>query len=912
VRSGEEIQAALRVFVAQWKDFAGSEKAEAQTFLNGLVDCYGLDRQAAGMLFEHFLPGVGFMDMFWPGRALVEMKAPSKTATLEQAQPQAERYWRSSAAPDRSYPAVRYVVLSSFQRFLVWDMHQDPSRPAVNLSLDELPDHYEALGFLIGEASESSFLEHHQALTLDAAKEMSALYHSLKDRDAAPAERLTLLVMQCVWTLFAEDLQMLQGYPLQTIVDRLRREVSPNSARDIGYLFRILNQKGAQNRRGELAGTAYVNGELFADAAEVDLNSVELALLAKAATFDWRRVDPTIFGSLMEGLIGRDRRWEVGAHYTHEVDIMKIVEPTIVRPWRERIDATVVPGEARALLDELCAFKVLDPACGCGNFLYVAYRELRALEASLKSRIRSLAQETGASEPPGPWPFVPLSNMAGIDIEGTSVLISRVVLWMGHRQMIELYGDAEPPLPLVALDGVQRGDALRVAWPETDCIIGNPPFQGSQHVRRVLGDEYVAWLKKEFGVGVKDLCVYWFRRAQDHLLPGQRAGLVGTNSVSQNRARSASLQYIVDNGGVITDAVSSQKWPGEAKVHVSLVNWIKSPETSPTMFTIDGLTVSGIGPDLRSGSIDDWTPARLGANARKCFQGPIPVGEGFVLTDTEAKELLSRDETSYRDVVRPYLTSQNIADEVDQTPSRWVIDFDRLPLEAAGSYPIALEIVRLRVKPERDGNSDSGFRKFWWRFGRPRNEMRTAISVLSRYVATGRHAKRLNLAWVEPWTMASDATNVFAFDDDYSMGVLQSRSHVAWAWGQSSTLETRLRYTPTSVFETFPWPNPTTADQRERVADLCRRLLARRSEICQQEQIGLTTLYNAADEGAWADLTALHRELDVAVAACYEWPAAVAQDDDELVRRLTALNREITEGARAYAPFDHLGDDHSE
>lgn len=576
MRSGEEIQTALRAFVAKWRDFAGSEKAEAQTFLNGLVDCYGLDRQAAGMLFEHFLPVAGFMDMFWPGRALVEMKAPSKTARLEDAQPQAERYWRASEDPDGHYDAVRYIVLCSFHRILVWDMRR-PSQPSANLTLDELPDHYEALGFLIGEGSEASFLEHHQALTLDAAQEMSALYHSLKDRVAAPLEDITLFVLQCVWTLFAEDLQMLQGYPLQTIVDRLQRESSPNSARDIGYLFRILNQKGAQNRSGELAGTAYVNGDLFARPAEVGLNSVELALLAKAARFDWRRVNPTIFGSLMEGVLGHHRRWEVGAHYTHEVDIMKIVEPTIVRPWRASIDATATPAEGRTLLDELCSFKVLDPACGCGNFLYVAYRELRALEASLKSRIRSLAQQTGATEPPGPWPFVPLSNLAGIDIEGTSVLISRVVLWMGHRQMIGLYGDAEPPLPLVALDGVMRGDALRVTWPETDCIIGNPPFLGSQHIRGVYRDVYVAWLKKEFGVGVKDLCVYWFRKAQDHLLPGQRAGLVGTNSVSQNRARSVSLQYIVDTGGVITDAVSTQKWPGEAKVHVSLVNWVKSP-----------------------------------------------------------------------------------------------------------------------------------------------------------------------------------------------------------------------------------------------------------------------------------------------------------------------------------------------
>ncbi|HET7734554.1 MAG TPA: DNA methyltransferase [Nocardioidaceae bacterium] len=902
MRSGEEIQAALRAFVARWADFSGSEKAEAQTFLNELVDCYGLDRQAAGMLFEHFVPGAGFMDMFWPGRALVEMKAPSKTARLEDAQPQAERYWRASEDPAGTYDAVRYVVLCSFHRILVWDMRR-PSRPAANLTLDELPDHYEALGFLLGEGQEASFVEHHRALTLDAAAAVSTLYHSLKDRDAAPADVLIRFVMQIVWTLFAEDLQMLRGYPLQTIVDRLMREAHPNSARDIGFLFRVLDQKGAHNRTGELAGTAYVNGQLFAEAAEVDLNSAELALLSKAATFDWRRVDPTIFGSLMEGVLGRDRRWEVGAHYTHEVDILKIVEPTIVRPWQERIDACTSPQQARDLLDELCAFKVLDPACGCGNFLYVAYRELRSLEAQLKARIRALAESTGQPVPAGPWPYVPLTNLQGIDIEGTAVLIARVVLWMGHRQMIELYGEAEPPLPLVALDGVRRDDALRTPWPETDCIIGNPPFLGDKHLRQAFGADYVEWLEAEFEIGLKDFCVYWFRRSQDHLFPGQRAGLVGTNSVSQNRSRSASLQYILDSGGVIVDAVSSQKWPGNAKVHVSLVNWVKSPLTSPARFVLDGRSVQAIGADLRPSSGHGWAARPISENADRCFIGVSMHGDGFLVPESWAEQ---HEELYKAGIVKRFLDGRDIVNGPTSEASRWVIDFDQKSLEAASGHPEALAHVKAHVRPVRESNRRPLYRQRWWLFGEPRPGMRRATAGLRRMVVSTRVGKRLILTWQPAQIAASDATVVFAFDDDYSMGLLQSRPHAAWAWAQASTLKGDLRYTPSSVFMTFPWPYPTTPEQREAVAEACRRLLARRTEICAQEQIGLTKLYNAVDEGAWADLKALHRELDVAVAACYGWPASVAQDDAELVARLTELNREISAGVRPYDPFAHL------
>jgi len=906
-RSGEEIQAALQGFVRRWQSYAGTERSEAQTFLNELFECFGTSRIDVGAKFEDFqasASGSGFMDLHWPEIVIVEMKRPSRSI-VQSAQDQVMRYWRESAVEALDQPAARYVVVCSFQRFEIWEPGRFPMRPRLTFEIEELPERYQALAFLAAPTLVPSFLEHHRALTKDAAASVALLYQSLKDRSAAPIDEVQRFTMQTVWCLFAEDLGMIDGYPLQSIVASLRRDPSRSSAAEIGLLFRVLNQKGDHNRQGALSGTRYVNGELFARPAEVNLNQEELALLAQAAEHDWRKVDPTIFGSLMEGVLGRERRWELGAHYTHEVDILKIVEPTIIRPWQARIDACTSPRELRDLLDELCGFRVLDPACGCGNFLYVAYRELRSLEHQVKQRITSMAQEQGVPVPPGPWPFYALSNLQGIDIERVAVLIARVTLWMGHRQMIDRFGEAEPVLPLVDLSTIQVADALRAEWPETDCIIGNPPFLGSQHVRRAFGDDYVSWLQRRFQVGVKDFCTYWFRKSQDHLRPGQRAGLVGTNSISQNQARSVSLDYIAQTGGTITDAVSTQKWPGDAKVHVSLVNWIKAPVAGPA--TLNGVEVSRIDSSLRPTSLDAWRAQLLVPNRARCFQGPIPVGAGFLLAAQEASDLLALPNADYRLVVRPYLTSEDIAVQVESTPSRWVVDFGEMPLEAATQFAAALDVVRERVKPERDDNRDRGFRTYWWRFGRPRVEMRAAVSRQDRYVATGRHGKRFLAAWVDTWTMASDATCVFAFDDDFSMGGLQSRVHVAWAWTQSSTLKGDLRYTPSSVFATFPWAGAfATPQQRERVAEACRRLLARRSEICLSEQIGLTTLYNQVDDGAYVDLQRLHRALDETVADCYGWPASVAQDDAELVRRLTALNRRIVEGEVPYLPFAYL------
>ena len=487
-KSGLEIQRDLERFVSKWRSYTGSERSEAQTFLNELYAAYGTDRTAAGAKFEDFRTSAGFMDLHQPGVLIVEMKKPGRA--LEEAAEQRRRYWQESSDPNTDTPAARWVIACNFHEFEIWEPGRFPNQPRARFTLDELPDHYDALLFLQSESIEPVFSEHRRELTADAAKHIASLYVSMAERNAAPVDEMQRFTMQLVWTLFAEDLGMLEGYPLQQTVERLLREDDPDSARDLGHLFKLLNQKGDQNRRGIYAGTRYVNGELFAQSDAVYMTREELRHLKQASEFDWRQVNPTIFGSLLEGVLGDERRSELGAHYTHEADIMKIVTPTIVRPWRERIEATTTSAEAQALLDELCGFRVLDPACGCGNFLYVAYRELRGLEADLKTRVRDLAARDGLPQPRG-LPYYPLANILGIDIERVAVRIAQVTLWMGHRQMVDRYGEAEPVLPLQDLSGIRAADALRADWPATDAIIGNPPFLGDRLIRASLGDDYI-------------------------------------------------------------------------------------------------------------------------------------------------------------------------------------------------------------------------------------------------------------------------------------------------------------------------------------------------------------------------------------------------------------------------------------
>lgn len=903
MRSGEEIQSALRAFVTRWRDWDGTERSGAQNFLADLFAAYGVDLMKDGPKLEDAQASEGIMDLYWQDHCIIEMKAPAEKDRIERHHKQAHDYWYHSGDSARDIAAPPYLVLCAFQRIQVWEPGRYPNAktPRIDLSLDELPDRYEALQFLIGQ--EPLFQRADRALTTEATAQLVALLDLLQAREAAPVTEIQLFTLQLVWCLFAERLGLLQGHPVERTLQMIGQQGPGLSAPLFNQLFAVLNEPASHNRTGDYAGVPYANGGLFERPTRVMLNADELALVGEIAGYDWSKVNPTIFGSLMEGYFHRGTRSEMGAHYTHEVDILKIVEPTIVEPWQARIAATTSVDEAREVLEQLCQFRVLDPACGCGNFLYVAYRKLRDLEAAAKQRIHELARSTGVQAPAKEdLSYFPISNMFGVELQIFSVLLSRVTLWMGHKLAADEHGMAEPVLPLVDLSSIVQGDALKLEWPQVDAVIGNPPFNGSQWLRGSLGDEYVEWLKREFKCGIKDYCVYWFRKAHDHLPDGGRAGLVGTNSISQNRARSASLDYIVANGGVITNAVSTQKWPGEAKVHVSLVNWTKNSVRPVGVSMLDGLSVSGISPELRSYERSAAGARRLEANRGICFQGPIPVGEGFVLTVAKAAELLQRAEADYGMVVKPYLMGEDIAEDPAQSPRRWIVDFGDMPLERASDFPAALEIVMASVKPQRETNKRPARRERWWQFGEKALGMRRGIAPLERYLTFPRVGKRLSVSWGDPTWVPGDKAVIVCRSDDYSAGVMCSSAHDGWAWARAGTLKADLSYTPTSVFETFPWPDPTEA-QREKIGELAKQIVARRQEICVDEQFGLTELYNRVDDGAYRDLKKLHSDLDEAVAEAYGWPKSVAHDPDEIVRRLLALNLEIAAGTREYDPF---------
>jgi hypothetical protein len=889
---GEEIRRRLREFAAAWGGYAGTERSEAQTFLNGLLECYGTDRRAEGARFEERAGG-GFMDLFWPGVCIVEMKRPSEARKLREHREQMLGYWQRSGTPVS--PAPRYVVLCAFHRFEVWEPGAVYTEPRAAFDLVELPDHLDALLFLAG--GRPVFVRDQTEVTREAVALVTDMYGRLQERAAADLDVLREFVLQSVWAMFAEDLAMLPSHLFTRVLDGLIADSSRSSRDDLGQLFAYLNEPRDRPNEGIYAGTPYANGSLFARPARVHLEREELELLRQACDSSWRKVEPAIFGALLQGALGRERQWALGAHYTAEADILKIVLPTIVEPWRERIAACRTVADVQEAQDALMRYVVLDPACGSGNFLYVAYRELRRIEADLRRRARDMRRSAGLRDQQALALYFPLTNIRGIEIDPFAVQLARVTMWMGHKLAVDELDLEETVLPLVDLSGIRRGDALKLEWPQADAIIGNPPYHGTKFLRGELGDAYVEWLKSEFGIGVKDYAVYWFRKAHERLEADGRAGLVATNSIREGRNRDAALQYVTANGGVITSGVSSQVWPGEANVHVCLVNWIKQPTVDVRRFLLDGVEVSGIASTLRPG-VDTGLGLRLQANSGRQFFGVVPGGAGFLLTTAEATKLLAQRDADYTEVVRPFLIGSDIANRPDQSPSRYIIDFHFDSLEDAARYPTALERVRWLVKPQRDTVKRRTYREKWWRLEEPIVAMRAALAPLTRFIACAAQGKRFYMVWCESHWCPSNLTSVFAFEDDFSMGVLSSTIHVEWATSQSTRLKSDPRYT-TASFMTFPWPTTNA----ESIAEISRRLYARRSEICLERQIGLTKLYNEVDDGGYRDLRALHDALDEAVAAAYGWPSSAAHYPQESNRLLLELNRAIAAGEIEYRPF---------
>ena len=879
-------------FIAKWRNVQFGEKQASQEMF--LDVCALVEHPTPGAVgnpdvftFEKWVPG-GFADAYYEEHFGWEFKGSD--ADLDAGLSQLLRYQLHLKTPP-------LLIVSSFRTIRI-----QTNFPGMETVRHEIPvahlaqrENLDKLRWAFHAPSEFRPGRTRDAATRETADLFYAIVQDMEQHTADP-ELLARYLNQIMFCLYAEDAGLLPEGLFTRIVREYNRDPETFDQAVRG-LFREMS-------RGGLFGAdriSYFNGDLFNEVKTVEFTGPALLRLHAAAEKDWRNIKPSIFGTLFERALDASKRSQLGTHYTDESDIELVVEPVVMEPLRREweaaeleINGLLADGQdtaAREKLEEfqwrLAAATVLDPACGSGNFLYIALRSLLDLEKN----VIDFNDAQGWDEM---YPQVRPSQMLGLEINPYAAELARTALWIGYIQWHQANGIHYRQSPILTkMDAIRQTDAIlangdtanphETEWPAAEFIIGNPPFLGGKLLRSELGDEYVDALFSAYRGRVPaeaDIVCYWFENARAILESGRakRAGLLATQGIRGGANRRV-LQRIKESGDIFL-AWSDHPWVLDgAAVHISIVGFDNGSESCREL---DGASVESINANLTAGA--DLTAARrLKDNLGVAFMGDTKGGP-FDIPGSLAQEMLGSPNPHGRsnsEVLKPWINGRDIT---DRSRGMWIVDFGDMPAEEAALYEVPFEYVNTKVKPQRETSRSTI--SSWWLHERPRPEMREAVRKFSRFIITPRVSKHRLFVWIGKDTLPDSATIAIARDDDYTFGVLHSRFHEVWALAMGTQLESRPRYTPTTCFETFPFPEPDDA-QRAAIAGAAKTL----NELREQRLKGdakatLTSLYN--QRPAW--LANAHAALDASVAAAYGWPANLP--DAEILERLLALNLE--------------------
>jgi hypothetical protein len=855
-------------FIAKWQGCQLAERAFYQQHFNDLCALAGHPTPAAQdtigdtFCFEKGATktggGNGWADVWKRGFFAVEYKGPN--GDLRKALDQVQRYVLALENPPLLVVA-RADLIEIHTNFTntVSDTH--------TIALEEIgtPDNLAKLRALFFEPEKLRPARTTRALTEQAAKLFASLANTLRDRGHAP-QQVAHFLDKLLFCFFAEDAGLLPKEMVTRVLE--------NGAKDPARIDRQFKQLFASMSKGGDFGAEIIdwfNGGLFDSDATLPLQSDDIAALITVARLDWASVEPSIFGTLFERGLDPSKRSQLGAHYTDPQSIMRIVKPVVIEPlnaeW-ENVKARIAQGMAsyatggkgskkgieaaqvayQGFMQRLTDFRVLDPACGSGNFLYLALHALKDIEHRAALEAEMLGLPLGfAGFHTGPH------NVMGIELNSYAAELARVTVWIGELQWMLRHGMSPSKNPILKpLDHIACRDALlqtpsssplsggeqggggsysspekgrpggvevsEAQWPACDVIIGNPPFLGDKKMRGELGDDYTEALRACYAdrvPGGADLVTYWFEKARAQIEAGKckRAGLVATNSIRQKRNRPV-LERILESGNIF-NAWSDEEWINEgAAVRVSLVCFGVAPRPQAgegqgeRVCILNGKPVSNIHADLTAGGNggSDLTSAKpLKENAGWSYFGLCLAGAFKVSSETAQAwlRLPNPHGKPNSDVLKPIYNGSDIT---RRWAGDWVIDFALMDEQQAALYEAPFAYVVEHVKPVRANNREASRAEKWWRHGRARPELRSKLAGLQRYIATPETAKHRFFVSFPISVAPEHSLIVIPSDNDALFGILSSRLHTVWALANGGTLEDRPRYNSTRTFDTFPFP----------------------------------------------------------------------------------------------------------
>ncbi len=905
--SWNEIRARAAEFAREWAE-ASYERGETQSFYNDFFEVFGVRRRSVARYEEHVKRldnSDGYIDLFWPGVLLVEQKSAGRS--LEAAREQAGSYF--DGLPEHERP--RYQLLCDFRTFELLDRDEDET---CRFSLAELPEHVDKFGFVVGV--ERRTFRDQDPVNIQAAELAGNLHDALKDA-GYPRHDLERFLVRIVFCLFADNTGIFERDSFLNLLEERTSVDGSDTGLWMSRLFQVLNR--AENERmatvdEDLARFPYINGDLFREPLSIpDFDASMREALIEACNFDWSKVSPAIFGSLFQSVMEPEERRSQGAHYTTEQNILKVIEPLFLDDLRAEFERLKTRRDTRRRTElerfhrRLGEMTFFDPACGCGNFLIIAYRELRTLEIEVIRELIAEQQVFNVAD----LTRIDVDQFYGIEINEFPARIAETALWMmdhimNNRLSLE-FGESYARIPLEASPHILQADALETDWgnllPPERCsyVLGNPPFGGAKFQSPEQREQVRGIAKLGKSGGTLDYVTAWFIKAGEYVQKSTAPiGFVATNSITQGEQVGQLWPVLFERLGLeIAFAHRTFAWGsdarGKAHVHVVIVGLTKV-DTAPAsrrLLSYDDINGEPVESQhavlspylLDAGGLADphlvvRETGRPINGMPQLLTGTQPIDGGHYILTTEERGAFLREEPDAESWLRPYLGAR----EFLQGGGRWLLHLTEAPPNTLRALPRVRKRIQLvrefRLRSKRNSTRALANTPTLYQVNVVPTDPFLALPEVSSerrdYVPTG---------WLEPPIIPSNKLRILEGARLWQFALLTSAMHMAWTRTVTGRLKSDFQYSVGVVYNTFPLP-PADDEAVEALEPLAQAVLDARAE---HSGATLADLYDP--DVMPPNLRKAHRTLDRAVDRLYR-PSGF-ESERERVEHLLGLYEKL-------------------
>jgi hypothetical protein len=888
VLSWNEIKDRALAFSKEWSD-TFNEEADAKQFLVAFFNVFGISSKRVST-FEHKVKKLderdGYIDLLWKGNILIEMKSRGKN--LDKAYQQAIEYTHGL----KEYELPKYILVCDFENFRLYDLEEDKH---IEFTLNNLVDNVHNFGYILGY--QKKIYKEQDPANIKAAELMGNLHDRLKEIGYI-GHPLEVYLVRILFCLFAEDTTIFNKQQFQEYIEQRTAEDGSDLAAKLQELFQVLNtarENRFKNLDEQLAEFPYINGKLFEEilpTASFDSN-MRQALL-NCCSINWSKISPAIFGSMFQSVMNPKERRNLGAHYTSETNILKVIKPLFLDDlWKEFNNIKDNKNKLLEFHKKLSTLKFLDPACGCGNFLVITYRELRLLELEI---LRTLHKTGQLAFDIGTIMWLNVDQFYGIEYEEFPARIAEVAMWLVDHQMnmqvSNEFGQYYVRLPLKKSAKILHSDALEADWEalisknQLSYILGNPPFIGSRIMNKTQKESLIKVFDYAKNVGDLDYVTGWYIKAAQYIQNTQiKVGFVSTNSIVQGVQTSILWSYLLNQYNIkIHFAHRTFKWSNEAKgkaaVYCVIIGFASYDTPNKRIFEYED--IKGEAHEIKAKNINPYLVdakdiiiegrSKPLSSIAKLVNGSVPADGGYLILSAEDKDFIEQNDISASFWIKQYLGGYDFLNGV----TRYCLWLKNCPPEQLKAMPEVMKRVNL-VKETRLKSTKIATQKkaeipsLFTEDRQPNDSFYIAIPRTS-----SENRKYIPIGYLNSDIIASNDLQIIPKGTLYEFGVLTSYIHMTWVRYTCGRLKSDFRYSALYTYNTFPWPENPSDKQIKAIEIAAQKVLDARQQFPNSS---LADLYDPLTMPP--ALVKAHNALDKAVDLAYR-PQAFTSDSNRM------------------------------